>query len=240
MAKFQPTQNEKNLEELEEDKKTKDRILDKILNRMEKENISYLSDTANDWFYNEIMLLKPQEKLILEDEILSESEFIQFFRKNFYSFEYKPSVPRPPFRDDMRYVYDSYDRKPFVLVLKRKKNIIHGLNLNYLYRKEKNNLMNFLFRFLRGDIMDPVEEISKIMVDYKLMKLKDWVHWHKLIYRRYDISRINNPRVVPIRYAKLFSFLESSRFRSSKNKIYRTSFYKLRKERTEQHQGKES
>lgn len=237
MAKIQTPENKETPKVLP---KNKIGVLKKILGDMEKENISYISDTANDWFYNEVMNLKPQEQLILQDEISLESDFIQFFRKNFYWFEYKPMEQYPRNKGINEYAYDSYDRRPFILLLKRKKNILHGLNLNYLYRREKNLLINFLFRYLKGDILDAREEISKIMLEYKNMKQKDWVHWHKLIYRKYHVSRINEPRVIPIKYVKLFSFLESSRFRASLNKIYKTSFRKMRKERMEQHQGKGS
>lgn len=237
MAKIQTPENKETPKVLPNNKIG---VLKKILGDMEKENISYISDTANDWFYNEVMNLKPQEQLILQDEISLESDFIQFFRKNFYWFEYKPMEQYPRNKGINEYAYDSYDRRPFILLLKRKKNILHGLNLNYLYRREKNLLINFLFRYLKGDILDTREEISKIMLEYKNMKQKDWVHWHKLIYRKYHVSRINEPRVIPIKYVKLFSFLESSRFRASLNKIYKTSFRKMRKERMEQHQGKGS
>lgn len=237
MAKIQTPENKETPKVLPNNKIG---VLKKILGDMEKENISYISDTANDWFYNEVMNLKPQEQLILQDEISLESNFIQFFRKNFYWFEYKPMEQYPRNKGINEYAYDSYDRRPFILLLKRKKNILHGLNLNYLYRREKNLLINFLFRYLKGDILDTREEISKIMLEYKNMKQKDWVHWHKLIYRKYHVSRINEPRVIPIKYVKLFSFLESSRFRASLNKIYKTSFRKMRKERMEQHQGKGS
>lgn len=240
MAKIQSPEDSENVNKTESLQKNEVKILEKILEDMEKENISYTSDTSNDWFYNEVMNLRPKEQLILQDEISLESDFIQFFRKNFYWFEYKPMEQYPPNKGISPYAYDSYDRRPFILLLKRKKNILHGLNLNYLYRRERNLLINFLFRYLKGDILDAREEISKIALEYKNMKQKDWVHWHKLIYRKYHVSRINNSRIIPIRYVKLFSFLENSRFRSSINKIYKTSFRKMRKERMEQHQGKES
>lgn len=194
-------------------KPLKKKELEKLLDKMEAENVDYLSDNSTTWIFNELSDYKTRAKLSLSSEILKAVRFLQFFKGNFYYFEYKP------LKRGGKY-FEYYDRRPFIFYLGKDDTFIYGLNLNYLYPAEKVKFLNYCFQYTKGNIFESQERETRILVNYNRMENRDGVFWHKVIFRKYYINRIKYKTWVPKKYAKIFAFLGNENFYGSISKIY--------------------
>jgi hypothetical protein len=57
---------------------------------------------------------------------------------------------------------------------------------------------------------------------------------HKVIYRKYFINRIKNMTIIPLKYMKILSVMENSKFPTSENTIYSDVLSRMREERMKQ------
>lgn len=191
-------------------------MLTEIITKMEQQNIRFKDKNFYDWIKNELDLMSGNKKKILEGEILKTEMFRTWYKGNFYTFKYnfqsKPTSPYIP----------SYDKEPFIYLLKREKGILHGFNMNYLSPVFAREFMEDIYEFYPG----PFEEeqttnISKIMATYENIERYDKLLVSKAIYRKYNLKYINNINVVPKVYAKIFVSMSNGLFPlSSRVKVY--------------------
>jgi len=201
-------------------------ILQQLNTKRKEENIDTISDSSTYWFLNEIRKLNGNEKIKLKEEIINEKPFYQFFPRQFYYFNY---FPKESFRED------PYDRTPFIFLFKKRGSYLHGLNINYLPTKQKMLFMNFLYRNMVGDMDAREEQRSEIFMRYEIMKARNDTVWERVIYRKYFINRISQVYPIPIKNAKMFSYLDTSFFPfSSISKIRYNTLEKILIEKRKQ------
>lgn len=187
---------------------------------MNEDDISFEDKIFYDWVRNEIQLMNSSQRAILIQDILKVENFASWFSGNFYTFDYSfKTKPKSPF-------VPSFDRKPFIYLLKREGRILHGFNLNYL------NPLNFM-RFFMEDLysfylkdfdLNETVETSRIQATYKNIKRYDRLFISRVIYRKYDVKNINNVKIVPKIYAKIFATMGNGLFtQASKNNVYLAS-----------------
>lgn len=201
-------------------------ILEELIESANKNNISYLSDVSSNWFYSRINSMTESSRRKLKDEIISYEKNPLLKKGMFYHFDYYPLA-----RGDR--IFESYDRKPLILLLKVKEGIIHGLNINYLPVNKRVPFMNKVYRYLVGDVGGSIFE-NRIALTYSIMSKNKTFIEHKVIYRKYFINRIKNMGIIPLKYMKIFSVMENSRFPTSENTIYSDVLTRMREERIKQ------
>lgn len=192
--------------------------------------VDYLSPQSTVWFYNRVEKIAGAGKNELFNSILndSSSRFFQMRPNHFYYFKYFPDE-----LGDKN--YERYDRRPLIYAIKNESGMIHGLNINYLYKKEKILLLNYLLRrkFIRGNIQEKNEFLSKVMMPYEVMKSQVNFPWHNVIYRKYHFSRMTEMKMIPKRYLKAFVPLNPHGFANQRS-VYMTVFQQLRRIRSEE------
>jgi hypothetical protein len=198
--------------------------LEKLYENFIISGIDYLSPQSTTWFYNRVEKLSGGQKdeifnLILND---NSSKFLQMIPNHFYYFNYSPI-------ELGNASYERYDRRPLIYAIKNESGTIHGLNINYLYKIEKILLVNYLLRrrFLRGNIQEKNEFLSKVRMPYETMKSQVNFPWHNVIYRKYHFSRMTQIKMLPKRYLKAFVPLNPHGFANQRS-VYMTVFHKLR------------
>ena len=55
-----------------------------------------------------------------------------------------------------------------------------------------------------------------------------------IIYRKYLINRAKNIKIVPLKYLKIISVMENSRFPTSEDTIYKDVLVRMKEERIKQ------
>lgn len=192
--------------------------------------LDYLSPQSTIWFYNRVQKLEGAQKNELFNLILSDSSsrFFQMVPYHFYYFKYSPIK-----LGDSN--YERYDTRPLIYAIKNESGVIHGLNINYLYKIEKILLLNYLLRrkFIRGNIQEKKEFLSKVIMSYEMMKSQVNFPWHNVIYRKYHFSRMTDMRMIPKRQMKAFVPLNAHGFANQRS-VYMTVFQRLRKIRNEE------
>jgi hypothetical protein len=206
----------------------KKKILPRLMLEMAKENILYESDVAMSWLYSALATISEKDWFALYEEITGTLDFRgRFFWGNFYHFDYIPL-------ENSGGGYESYDRKPLILMLRREGKTIHGLNLNYLGKIEKIRFINTLFRFIRGDI-DRGEMSSRIILNYEMMKSKAGIVEQQVIYRKYLVERMREVKIIPTKYLKIFTIMEPSLFRGvGYSQIHKITKKKIAEKRLEE------
>lgn len=205
-------------------KPLKKTVLQKFLDKMKEENKDYLSDNSTPWIYNELADYQVNDKLSMSSEIIKKQKFTQFFKGNFYFFEYKP------LKKGGKY-FEYYDRRPFIFYLGKDEDFVYGLNLNYLYPIEKVKFLNYCFQYVKGNIFESQERETRILVNYNRMDQRDGVFWHKIIFRKYYINRMKYRMWIPKKYVKIFAFLGNENFYGSLSKIYSKVLVMLQNEK---------
>lgn len=183
-------------------------MLDHIQEKMRDQEIDYEELVFMDWIQNEVNLLDGNEKTKLKEDILNVEYFSNWYYGNFYTFNYLyKEEPKSKF-------IPSYDRQPFIYMLKKEGTIIHGFNLNYLSPiKVLKIFMNDLFNFYYQQL-DETEKNNntKILANYKNILRYDRFFASRAIYRKYNLKFINSIKIVPKRYAKIYAMLGNGLF----------------------------
>lgn len=199
--------------------------LNLLLEKAKSKNVDYPSDYSMAWFANQVNSMTQADGISLKKEIReSEKEERNLLIGRFYHFDYFPME-----RGDS--TYESYDRTPLILYLGRREGILYGLNINYLRMEKKIPFMNKCFRFLVGNLFSDRSLENKIALKYDFMENKGIFLEHRVIFRKYLINRIKNPRIIPLKYIKIFSTLDVSGFLTGEAKIQSTVLRKLREEK---------
>lgn len=183
-------------------------MLEQIEFKMKQQNIKYEDSAFTDWIYNEIAMMSPLRKIELADEILESEKFSIWYPGNFYTFDYElPEDPRH------KYI-PSYDEAPFIYLIKKENNILHGFNLNYL---NPSNLMKIfldnIFTFYYS-YLDEREKTSnsRCLANYENILKYDRLFMSRAIYRKYDVKFMSNIKIVPKRYAKIYGMMGNGVF----------------------------
>lgn len=192
-------------------------MIEKLQEKMEREEVWYEDPTFFDWVRNELLLMNDTEVGELFEEILSTEKFSQWNRGNFYTFRYNyKNEPKSKF-------VPSFDRQPLIYLLKREGQTLHGFNLNYLnptvFLKP---FMHDLYSFYFGDMGEEEKSSnSRILATYKNIERYDRLFISKVIYRKYTLKNINNVKVIPKRFAKIYACLGNGIFpKASKGVVY--------------------
>lgn len=86
-----------------------------------------------------------------------------------------------------------------------------------------------------GDMDAREEQRSEIFMRYEIMKARNDTVWERVIYRKYFINRISKAYPIPIKNAKMFSYLDTSFFPfSSISKIRYNTLEKILIEKRKQ------
>lgn len=188
--------------------------------KMKDQEVDYEDKVFMDWIQNEVNILSGPKKQELILDILKIENFKNWFRGNFYTFNYR-------YQNDPTSKYiPSYDRNPFIYLLKREGNLIHGFNLNYLNPSNVMKLfMNDIFSFYYGELNEEEKSYnSKSLATYSNILRYDKLFVSRAIYRKYNIKLINNLNVVPKRYAKIYAMLGGGIFpKASKSMVYQAT-----------------
>jgi len=199
--------------------------LNLLLEKAKSKNVDYPSDYSMGWFANQVNAMSEADGISLMKEIReSEKKERNLLIGRFYHFDYFPTEIGDS-------IYESYDRTPLILYLGRREGVLHGLNINYLRMEKKTLFMNKCFRFLVGDLFADRSLENKIALKYDFMDNKGIFLEHKVIFRKYLINRIKNPRIIPLKYIKIFSTLNVSRFQIGESKIQATVLRRLKEEK---------
>jgi len=209
------------------------REIERIIEEVEIGGTNYMSDMFGQKVYSILSSMGDEDRKNILNEIKKSSTNQLFLPGRFYNFYYYPLFLKRAYEE-------YYDKNPFVFVLKREENIIHGLNLNYLDFNRRNKLLNKFFRYFVGDYENLNPFTNKILLNYKAMNAKSNFIEQKIIYRKYYINRINIVHNIPIRYVKIMSvFDEVSDFTVSKDLVYRLTLNEYYKNlKTETKKGK--
>ena len=200
--------------------------LKNLLESAKKNNINYLSDISSKWYYSQLGSMSESSRNTIKKEILNYEDIPVFRRGRFYHFDYLPTQ-----RGDR--IYESYDRKPLVLFLKVEEGLLHGLNINYLPINKRIPFINKVYRYLVGDI-EATSFQNRIGLTYSMMQKNKSFIEHKVIYRKYLINRAKNIKIVPLKYLKIISVMENSRFPTSEDTIYKDVLVRMKEERIKQ------
>lgn len=200
--------------------------LKNLLKSAKKNNINYLSDISSKWYYSQLDSMTESSRNTIKKEILNHEENFVLRRGRFYHFDYLPTE-----RGDR--IYESYDRKPLILFLKVEEGVLHGLNINYLPINKRIPFINKVYRYLVGDIGGNSFQ-NRIGLTYSMMQKNKMFIEHKIIYRKYLINRAKNIKVIPLKYMKIFSVMENSRFPTSEDTIYSDVLARIKEERIKQ------
>ena len=173
-------------------------LLDKLSEEFKSTNTTPLSEESFAWFESKRQELKPQFELnkedaniphdlksdgAIRDEILTDSKRRSrvFFRGRFYMFFYYPKgINNLPY----------WDRFPLIFLLKVNKNkSILGLNFHYL---DYHSRIQFLENSMKWANNRPLQENSRLLVPYEILKTTRKYRTYKAMIKRYDPKHIRS------------------------------------------------
>ena len=163
-------------------------------------------------YFNDKYVKKPFDNyFIIEEESRFEARKLNFFLPgSIYMFGY----PNPINKDILSY----YDKRPMILVIgsflakTTGRNILQGINLNFIPEKQKVALLDTYQRIFRNDLRDAernsdkglvgqAKNIAKYLVDWALMT-SVFVNKGKIplnfAVRNYDIKGVLNPVLIEL------------------------------------------